>query len=399
MKTADKIARLIRQADIEIAVETDNRILGDALEHLEKSRGKHSADIGREKWRIIMKSPITKLAAAAVVIIAALAGLHFLGGSADSLAFAEVVEPLINAKTATFKGTISGQGIPPQEFDGMFMVPGKMRQTQSSGGVVVVDLEKGQMLTLVPQAKQAILVEVVNAPEEPGGLNFFEEIRMRIASAQPFEDESVEFLGEEQVEGRTAIGYHVKKQELDATVWADRETKMPIRIEVVQEPMTVTMSNIVFDVQLDESLFSLEIPDGYSVKKLRQNLAEPTEEDFVESFRIWCEHMDGKLPSVMERSALNEFMKYQREKLKAKGVEPSLEDVMRLQQTILDMTRGFMFYTSLPANGDWRYVGKDVKFGDSTAAIFWYRPEGSSTYRVIYGDLSVKEVEPEDLPK
>jgi hypothetical protein len=43
-------------------------------------------------------------------------------------------------------------------------------------------------------------------------------------------------------------------------------------------------------------------------------------------------------------------------------------------------------------------IAEDVKFGDSDAPIFWYRPEGAETYRVIYGDLSVKDVEPENLP-
>jgi hypothetical protein len=44
-------------------------------------------------------------------------------------------------------------------------------------------------------------------------------------------------------------------------------------------------------------------------------------------------------------------------------------------------------------------VGKDVKFGDADSPVCWYRPDGSETYRVIYGDLSVKKVAQEDLPK
>jgi hypothetical protein len=45
------------------------------------------------------------------------------------------------------------------------------------------------------------------------------------------------------------------------------------------------------------------------------------------------------------------------------------------------------------------YAGNGVKLGDAETAIFWYLPEGSETYRVIYGDLSVKDVTPENLPK
>lgn len=346
-----------------------------------------------------MKSRITKLTAAAVIIIAILIGVHYLGGSIESVAIADIVQHFLTARTATFKITIAGQGVPSQEFDGMFMEPCRMRQTTPGGGTVIVDLEQGKIVTLIPQAKQAIVLEVTNAPEDPGDLNFFQYIRMRILDAQPLSDESVEFLGEQKLDGQLAIGYHVRKPGLDATVWANSETKMPIRIEVFQDPVTVAMSNIVFDVKLDESLFSLKIPEGYSIKTIRRDLSEPTEEDFIESFRIWAEHMDGKFPSKMHRSAINEFMKYQQEKMKEKGIEPSIDNITQMQQTIVDMTHGFPFVESLPAESDWHYAGKDVKFGDAESPIFWYRPEGSETYRVIYGDLNVKDVAAENLPK
>ncbi len=40
-----------------------------------------------------------------------------------------------------------------------------------------------------------------------------------------------------------------------------------------------------------------------------------------------------------------------------------------------------------------------MKLGDTGAVIAWYRPKDAKTYRVIYGDLSVKDVAPENLPK
>ena len=50
-------------------------------------------------------------------------------------------------------------------------------------------------------------------------------------------------------------------------------------------------------------------------------------------------------------------------------------------------------------SGNARYAGKDVKFGDATKAIFWYKPSGADKYRVIYGDLNVKDANEADLPK
>jgi hypothetical protein len=35
--------------------------------------------------------------------------------------------------------------------------------------------------------------------------------------------------------------------------------------------------------------------------------------------------------------------------------------------------------------------------GDANTAIFWYKPRKSETYRVIYGDLTTENVDPEDL--
>ena len=398
MRPADNTENLIKKLRYNAGAKAHDRILDNVMQALDESeKQKAGATAPNKIWRTIMKSPITKLAAAAVIIIAVLVVFNQFGGSTPALA--EIVQPLLTARTATFKITIVGQGVPSQEFDGMFMEPCRMRQTTPGGGTVIVDLQQGKIVTLIPQASQAVVLEVTNAPEDPGDLNFFQYIRMRILNAQPISDESVEFLGEQELDGQLAIGYHVRKPGLDATVWANSETKMPIRIEVIDDPMVITMSNIVFDVELDESLFSLDVPEGYNVTTLRRDLSEPTEEDFIESFRIWAEHMDGKFPSKMDRSAVNEFVQYRREKMKEKGIEPSIDDVTKLQQIIIDMTHGFPFVEALPADSDWHYAGQNVKFGDTDKAIFWYRPEGSTTYHVIYGDLSVQDVAPENLPK
>jgi hypothetical protein len=46
---------------------------------------------------------------------------------------------------------------------------------------------------------------------------------------------------------------------------------------------------------------------------------------------------------------------------------------------------------SLPADSKARYAGKEVKLGDAAAAVFWYKPAGAKSFRVIHGDLTVKE--------
>ena len=347
---------------------------------------------------LIMKSPVTKIAAAAVIIIAVLIGLNIVGTSTP--AFAEIVKPFLTARTASFKMTMEVEGVPTQTFDCLYAEPVRMRQTNhEQGGIVISDFQQGKIVTLMPAQNKAVIVELENMPEDQSNFNMFSEIRKHIQEAQQTQDESVQFLGEKEIDGLTVIGYHVQKPAVDITVWADPQTKLPVEMTTTSGPTTYTMTDIVFDVELDESLFNLEIPDGYTVHTMQVDASEPTEKDLIEMFRIWAEHMDGNLPSALKMNTIMEFMQYQRKKMKEQGIEPTEKAMLEMQKTIQKMSRGGMFVQALPSESDWHYVGKDLKFGEAEKPIFWYRPEGSETYRAVYGDLAVKNVAPEDLPK
>jgi myo-inositol-1-phosphate synthase len=58
--------------------------------------------------------------------------------------------------------------------------------------------------------------------------------------------------------------------------------------------------------------------------------------------------------------------------------------------------RGLTFANQLPASADMHYAGKGVVLGAVDTPIFWYKPTGSEKYHVIYADLSVKEMSPDE---
>ena len=400
MRPSEDMDKLVKNLRYKASAETHDRVLGNVMRALDESEKQKAGAGAPDIWRIIMRSPITKLAAAAVIIIAVSIGLNLIISTTP--AFAEIIQPLLTARTATFKMTMALENGPSQSFDCMYAEPIRMRQTnEEQGAVVISDLQKGKIVTLVPAQKKAFVTELENMPEneDQSQFNMFHGIRKHVQEAQDIEDESVSFLGEKEINGMTAIGYHVQRPGVDITVWADPRTKLPVQMENKMGPVTYTITDIVFDVELDESLFSLEMPSDYTVRTLQVDASEPTEEDLIEMFRIWAEHMDGNLPSVLDMKASMEFVKYQRKKMKEKGQEPTEESMLELQKTIMKMSRGGMFAQNLPAESNWHYAGADVKFGDSEKAIFWYRPEGSEAYRVIYGDLNIKDVPEEDLPK
>ena len=70
MRPAENIEKLLKNINIDTNAKTDNSVLGDVIEAFEKSKNKKTSATEQNIWRIIMKSPITKLAAAAVIVLA-----------------------------------------------------------------------------------------------------------------------------------------------------------------------------------------------------------------------------------------------------------------------------------------------------------------------------------------
>jgi len=94
MKPAEDIKRLFKKSQVSAGSKVDERILGDALGRLEELKQAKLAEEQPNIWRIIMKSKMTKFAAAAVVIAAVLIGLDQFGGfgKGSGVAWADVGE-------------------------------------------------------------------------------------------------------------------------------------------------------------------------------------------------------------------------------------------------------------------------------------------------------------------
>ncbi len=96
MKSAENIEKLIKNLDLDIDIntKTDRAILGELSEVYEKSKKMKSALAKPNIRRTIMKSPITKLAAAAVIVIviAVFIGIEQFDTNSSSVVWADVAE-------------------------------------------------------------------------------------------------------------------------------------------------------------------------------------------------------------------------------------------------------------------------------------------------------------------
>ena len=108
MSSAEKIKRLFAKSNVRVNSKVDDKIINDALTAFDKSEKTKSVSAEPNMWRIIMKSRITKLAAAAVIIIAVLVGVHQFSGSIDGagVAWADAIE---NTKKMLWLHTVANE--------------------------------------------------------------------------------------------------------------------------------------------------------------------------------------------------------------------------------------------------------------------------------------------------
>jgi hypothetical protein len=76
-------------------------------------------------------------------------------------------------------------------------------------------------------------------------------------------------------------------------------------------------------------------------------------------------------------------------------VRTGSDDQKKLFRTCL---WGLNFVEGMQASGSWRYFG-GARLGDGQAVVCWWKPPGTATYKVMYGDLKTKEVLPGQLPQ
>ncbi len=403
MRPAEDIDKLIKKLRYKASAETHDRVLGNVLRALEKKEKQKSGATAPNIWRTIVKSPITKIAAAVVVmVIAVLVVLGPFFGA--NVTFADVVEQIRNFRPYSCTVTVQDEGPPDRSRNVMHLSLTQRREILSNGTIRVFDLAVPKVLTLVPEKKYA-LEKMLDA--EP--TDNFDLLRLvRGMQDSPSGEGAVHEIGVQKIEGRVAKGFHSSSKFKDITVWADVQTKLPVRVEIIHvgKGRKIINSEFKFDVEFDESLFSTTAPEGYTVEKvekgelteLQKFMQGTTEDDLIEGLRAVATFLGGEFPPEIELRKLQTALK---EYIKQNNLsESEAED--RLKPVSEKWTKAHWYTQRLRGElkvHNFSYIGEGVKLGDTNTPVVWWQTEGSETYRVIYADLSVEDLAPENLPK
>lgn len=336
---------------------------------------------------------------AVAVILIGFIGYLIMAGGDSSRAYADVVERLREAHTLTYTVTPRVEGMPiTMEF--VFKDPHYIRVSDALDVVYSVYnmAEKKGLMVMTPQ-KQYIEMDLSDLSSEQLKLS---EVVYEMRSLPERADE---ILDEREIDGRIVQGFRVTEKGLDRTLWVDVDTGDLVRLEEFANTsgMRHIIENIRFDIEYDDSFFSIEPPAGFTPMKVDYDSSIPGEQDLINMLDFFSSlHVDALFPESMNpvevSPSLTDLMK------SGKFREPDTEGMTEEEKLQITMEstnklmRGWFFVRQLGPQNDWHYLGKGVRLGAADTPVFWYKPDGSDTYRVVYGDLDVRDVAPEDLP-
>jgi outer membrane lipoprotein-sorting protein len=400
--------------------------------------------------RIIMRSPITKLAIAATIIIAVFAGIYFITGKPPAVtccAWAQIADKVAQFKTCVYSqhiqqsgGTIGQKG---QQFEAKIYISsdyGYKSETTIDGKMFQSYMNPGKkvMIMLMPSEKK--YMRMVLTDEMLGQME--KEMQDPRDMVTKFMSGPYKELGKDTINGVEVKGIEVNNppavqniyNNFIGRMWVDVATEYPVRMEIEGEIGTgaqkINMVSVADDfewgVELSPDLFKPDIPADFTMTA-EVNIPNRDETGAIDGLKYFSELINGRYPDSMnDMSVTQEPMKVLTQSIQQSiqqslvkdmnladmGAKPSeamrqelidkakkLSEPMQqeLMYKIMKLKGPVFFYTKLAQDGnDPAYFGKDVTPGDANAVLMRWKVSDDA-YRVIYGDLTVENVSAEQL--
>jgi len=383
-----------------------------------------------------MKNPITKLAAAAVIIIAILVGLPFFSSNGSSVVLADVLERIEQTQAFMYrmKMTMTGammSGIPDgkKEMEGTIVISNEYGMKME---ITTTDADSGaeemtQQMYLLPDQKLMLLImpgqkkytrmelddDLIARQKKQN--NDPREMMKQILACKYTE------LGRSEINGIEVEGFETTDPMFSAGVadnvevklWVDVKTWLPVLWEMdmkMNERMSMhgVISDFQWDIPVVASDFEPVIPedytamidDGYKVPSM-------TEEAALEGLEFFAE-MSGKYPKkVGLMSLMQEFqalLKNRKDLIEAGQrldeemgrltIEERSKNIMDLMRPVQSL--GMFYMTLVQDKKEPAYYGDTVTVQDVEKVLMRWKVSDDE-YRVIFGDLSALDVSADEL--
>ena len=379
---------------------------------------------GEQKiWRIIMKSRITKITAAAVIMIAALLAIYNIGPSSPALA--DVLAKVEQAKAYIYKMNVKVTGS---------MMPGWPMGQDMTGTVTIskdlgmkmememTDPNTGETTTqenyIIPDEK--LMVMIMHEKKQFTRSEFSDDLAARMKKQNNDPRELIRQmlgvkyteLGKSEIDGVEVDGFETTDpgisggttDDVKVTLWVDSNSWLPVLMEMDMSINEQTRSRSTFydyqwDVPVEKSEFVPVIPDDYEAVFEGQKWPEMTEEAAIEGLKLVAD-LVGRYPKqVSIVDLMNEISPIMFKRIKKNQPEDMTETEFetKMMDAILPVYPIGLFYMALVQDQkEPVYYGETVGPDDVEAVLLRWKISDEK-YRVIFGDLSAIDVTAEKL--
>jgi hypothetical protein len=435
VRPAENINELIKKLQLKASANLDRRVHEDISRALTEPKKTKSALPEPNIWRIIMKSPITKLATAAVVIIACVIGLSLWRTTGSGIALADVLARIEKAKAYRYQWSTKVTGEDPNKPYSLerrgtcltsqeYGLKSKNELIDPNGGETTFEEiywlpDKKTTIIITPKQKKYWRAESDDSWGE------WDDARSTVKRILECKYES---LGRSTIDGIEVEGFQTtdpncfgergENRQIDVKVWVDVKTRWPVRYDStfayvdqmggkISHREHYVMHDFRWDVPVDAAEFEPPvIPDDYTgvVVKYPTHI---TEETVIQGLKLLVDLL-GKYPdteiittyfditplrSALEKSDTPAAMRLKEE---IKGLTDD-EMSNKLVDFLIPIRGLGRFYDMLVGDEKRpKYYGKTVTPKDADKVLLRWKVSDNE-YRVIYGDLHAETVTPEKL--
>ena len=381
---------------------------------------------------LIMRSRTMKLAAAAVIMIAALLGIYIFDGS--GVALADVLAKVEQARAFMYKMNMETTGS---------VIPGHMRQMrhtvtvskdygmkmeattidpntgEETGHTAYILLDEKAAITIIHDKKKYMRTEFDNdwLDKMKQQNNDPREMIKQIMACKYTE------LGRSVIDGVKVDGFRTTDpsvvggmaENVTLTLWVDAEKWLPVRSEMefkMGDKMQVkgVVSEFNWDLPVTADDFKPVIPEDYEpMAKGGMQMPKISEEGAIEGLKLFAE-LSGAYPKKMnmldfaaevaalaDSQALKDRVAKLKEEMTRNGELDKDEFIMKSTQITMPVQSPVIFYMMLTQDKkEPVYYGETVGPGDIEAVLMRWKISDDQ-YRVIFGDLSALTVTAEEL--
>jgi len=370
-------------------------------------------------FEYLAKSRITKLAAAAVIVVGILFATNIIGNG--SVAWGEVLDNIQKVGAFAYRmklnmvGMIEEKGNLELEVEGWVSEENGIRtntykkdRLQSIGYLSISDQVA---VTLIPDKKTYLRMRLTD--------ELFEKLQREFYDPRKLLEEFMKYdykkLGRSTIDGIEVEGIECRDPKIAkgvsaeiagemvsnvvARLWADVENDLPLRlqIEVFSEDGEKIFDMVTYgyqwDIELDPREFEPDIPDDY--KLVADVDLSADEQSVIEGLGFFAEYVGGRYPSEM--SAMTMGRELRAGLLATFGGNPPWPPKPGDEKRVFGLEMSIRFCAELiMEDKDFAYYGSKVTAEFPHAVLMRWKIE-DDRYRIIFADLTMRDVSAGEL--